>query len=145
MDSEEKEYIELFTSFIERFTQGIESFQYKGKHIGTGIFILNYIGKHSDCSMSEIKEFLKLIPSAVTRRIDKLVNLGLVYRINDEKDRRLVKLILTNEGKGIYQKFLQSRIYGMQMMKRQFSHEDLEIFFKILKRIVEIEPKFPKK
>jgi DNA-binding MarR family transcriptional regulator len=145
MDSEEEQYIELFTSFIERFTHGIESFEYQGNHIGTGIFILNYIGKHPNCSMSDIKHFLQLIPSAVTRRIDKLVNSGLVYRINDENDRRLVKLILTKDGKDLYQNFLQSRIFGMQMMKREFSHEELTVFFKILKRIVEIRPKFPKK
>jgi DNA-binding MarR family transcriptional regulator len=144
MNPEVNEYMVLFTSFIERFTRGIESFQYQGKHIGTGIFLVNFIGKNPNCSMSDVKEFLRLIPSAATRRIDKLVNMGLVYRINDEKDRRLVKLILTEEGKELYQKFLQSRIYGIQLMKNEFSQEDLKVFFKILKRFVELKSKFPK-
>ncbi len=145
MNSEEKEYMEIFTSFIERFTQGIEAFQYQGKHIGTGIFLLNFIGKHPNCSMSDVKEFLKLIPSAATRRIEKLVNLGFVDRNNDEDDRRLVKLILTEEGRGLYQKFLQNRLFGMQMMKKEFSQEDLAIFFKVLERSIELKSKFPKK
>ncbi len=145
MNPEETQFMEIFTTFIERFTQGMEGFQYKGKHIGTGMFLLNFIGKHPNCSMSDVKVFLKLIPSAATRRIDKLVNIGLVHRINDDKDRRLVKLILTEEGKGLYQKFLQTRIFGMQMMKQEFSQEDLAIFFKILKRVVELKSKFPKK
>ncbi len=143
MNPEENQFIEIFTTFIERFTQGMESFQYKGNHIGTKLFLLNFIGKHPYCSMSEVKEFLKLIPSAATRRIDKLVQIGLVERINDIQDRRLVKLRLTEEGKELYQKFLRTRLFGMEMMKREFSKEDLAIFFKILKRSVEMKSEFP--
>ena len=104
MDTEEEQYIEIFTSFIERFTQGIESIQYKGNTIGTSIFLLNFLGKHPKCTMSDVKKFLRMIPSAATRRIEKLVNFGLVKRIQDKEDRRLVRLELTKEGSELYQK-----------------------------------------
>ena len=63
MSSEDEQFIEIFTSFIERFTQGMEAFQFRGNHIGTGIFLLNFIGKHPYCTMSDVIAFLKLIPN----------------------------------------------------------------------------------
>ena len=145
MSSEEQQFIEVFTTFIERFTQGVEAFQYKGKQVGTGIFLLNFIGKHPYCMMSDVKEFLKMIPSAATRRIDKLERLGLVERINDIQDRRLVKLILTDEGKELYQKFMLRRIHSIRMMKKEFNQDEINIFFKILKRFLELDPDIRKK
>lgn len=145
MSSEEEQYIEIFTTFIESFTQGMEAFQYGEKHIGTSIFLLNFIGKHPKCTMSDVKNFLRMIPSAATRRIDKLVNFGFVERIQDEKDRRLVRLALTNEGSDLYKKFLQSRLFGMEMMKNELEQEDLKIFFKVLKHFNDLDPKMRKR
>ena len=145
MNPEEDKYMEIFTTFFEIFTQGMEAFQYKGISVGTGIFLLNYIGKHPNCSMSDVKVFLKLIPSTATRRIDKLVSFGLVERVNDVQDRRLVKLVLTDEGKKLYNTFLSKRLLGIQMMKKEFTQDELETFFKVLKRFVELRPKIPKK
>lgn len=145
MNGEEEQLIEIFTTFIERFTQGMEAFEYKGKQIGTGIFLINYIGKHPNCSMSEIVEFLKLIPSAATRRIDKLANFGLVIRTNDEKDRRIVNLNLSEEGIELYHKFFKRRLFAMEMMKKVVDPNDLKTFFKVLKTGLELESKFEDK
>ncbi len=145
MSGEEEQLIEIFTSFIERFTQGMEAFEFKGKQIGTGIFLVNYIGKHPNCSMSEIVEFLKLIPSAATRRIDKLVNLGLVNRTNDEKDRRIVNLNLSKEGIELYNNFFKRRLFAMEMIKRVVDPNDLEIFFKVLKTGLKLNSKIKEK
>lgn len=139
MSGEEEQLIEIFTSFVERFTQGMEAFEYKGKQIGTGIFLLNYIGKHPNCSMSEIVEFLKLIPSAATRRIEKLVNFSLVIRTNDEKDRRIVKLNLSEEGIELYENFFKRRLFAMETMKKVVDPNDLKIFFKVLKTGLELD------
>jgi len=145
MDTEEEQFIEVFTSFIERFTQGLEAIQYKGKNIGTKIFLLNFIGKHPQCSMSDVKKFLSIIPSAATRRIDKLVNFGLVKRIQDKEDRRLVRLDLTNEGIDLYKKFFQRRLSGLEIMKHKLKQEELATFFKVLKHFNDIEPGMRKK
>ncbi len=145
MNGEEEQLIEIFTTFVERFTQGMEAFEYKGKQIGTGIFLINYIGKHPNCSMSEIIKFLKLIPSAATRRIDKLVNFGLVIRINDDKDRRIVNLYLSKEGIDLYHTFFKRRLFAMERMKKELDPNDIKTFFKVLKRFLELKSKFEDK
>ena len=145
MIREEEQFIEIFTTFVERFTQGIEAFEYKGKQVGTGIFLLNYIGKHPNCSMSEIIKFLNLIPSAATRRIDKLVNFGLVIRINDDTDRRTVNLYLSEEGIELYHEFFKRRLFAMEKMKKELDPNDIKTFFKVLKRFLELESKFEDK
>jgi len=141
MSGEEEQLIEIFTTFIERFTQGMEAFEYNGKQIGTGIFLLNYVGKHPNCSMSEIIEFLKLIPSAATRRIDKLVNFGLITRSNDEKDRRIVNLNLSEEGIELYKNFFKRRLFAIEMMKKVVDPNDFKTFFKVLKIGLELDSK----
>jgi DNA-binding MarR family transcriptional regulator len=145
MSGEEEQLIEIFTTFIERFTQGMEAFEYKGKQIGTGIFLINYIGKHPNCSMSEVIEFLKLIPSSATRRIDKLVTHGLVIRTNDEEDRRIVNLNLSEQGIELYRNFFKRRLFAMEMMKKVVDPNDLKTFFKVLKTGLELESKIEEK
>ncbi|TFG02711.1 MAG: MarR family transcriptional regulator [Promethearchaeota archaeon] len=145
MSREEKQFIEIFTTFVERFTQGIEALEYKGKPVGTGIFLLNYIGKHPNCSMSEIIKFLNLIPSAATRRVDKLVKIGLVNRTNDEEDRRIVNLNLSKEGIELYKNFFKRRLFAMEMMKKVVDPKDLKIFFKVLKAGLELDSKIKEK
>lgn len=64
--------------------------------------VLNTIGDSTTCTMGEIATHVSLSLSSVTVIINKLVKLGLVKRIRDRKDRRIVFGTLTTEGKNIY-------------------------------------------
>ena len=50
-------------------------------------------------SMTELSDSLQLQPSTVTGLVDGLVEHGLVERREDEEDRRLVRVALTDHGK----------------------------------------------
>jgi DNA-binding MarR family transcriptional regulator len=64
--------------------------------------ILNAIGDHESCTMSDIAKQVSLSLSSVTVIADKLVKAKLVERIRSEEDRRIVRGTLTAEGKKIY-------------------------------------------
>ncbi len=49
-------------------------------------------------TMTQISDYIKLSLSAMTRVVDKLVEIGLVERKHDRSDRRLVQLELTPAG-----------------------------------------------
>lgn len=61
------------------------------------------IGSGELCSMSEVAGKLHITVGTLTVAISNLVRKGYVERYKSEKDRRLVKLGLTKQGKEIYQ------------------------------------------
>ncbi|EPN9802923.1 hypothetical protein CJU54_04460 [Pseudomonas aeruginosa] len=60
--------------------------------------LLLLMSRHSTTSMDLSREY-KLHSSAVTRLVDRLVRLELVERIPSERDRRVIYLRMTREGK----------------------------------------------
>ncbi|MGE7092729.1 MarR family transcriptional regulator [Lysinibacillus sp. NPDC048646] len=47
---------------------------------------------------TEIADFFSVTPGAITSMCDKLEKLNLVQRVRENEDRRVVKMILTNNG-----------------------------------------------
>ena len=143
---DKERYLEILHHFIEKITQGAENFTYKGKEIGTGIFLINFIGKQEACYMRDVVKYLDVLPSTATRRIEKLVKNGLVIRNLSSNDGRLIELTLSEEGKEIYSSFLQSRLIGFDIMVSEFKKEDIITFFNVLDRMVhhreELKSKF---
>jgi DNA-binding MarR family transcriptional regulator len=52
--------------------------------------------------MSEIQDNLLVCGSILTDLVDGLVRSGLVLKMRDERDRRMVDLRLTDEGRKVY-------------------------------------------
>lgn len=81
---------------------------------------------------TEIAEFFSVTPGAVTSMCDKLEKLELVERVREKEDRRVVKMILTNNGElkvqDLFLKFPQEKLIDMatilrevnQLMKKNF-------------------------
>lgn len=63
---------------------------------------------------TEIADFFSVTPGAVTSMCDKLEKLNLLQRIREDKDRRVVKMALTDDGetkvKEIFLKFPQEEL-----------------------------------
>jgi DNA-binding MarR family transcriptional regulator len=97
--------------------------------------------------MKDIINYLKVIPSTATRRIDKLVGNGLVKRNLSKDDGRLIKLTLTSEGKELFMNFMQNRLMSFDLIKQEFNEEELHFFFNVLDRMIrrseEFKSKFP--
>jgi DNA-binding MarR family transcriptional regulator len=62
------------------------------------LFVLGTIRKHQLLSMSEIGCKLSMPKPHVTAHIDKLIAEGMVERVNDPKDRRIINIRLTEKG-----------------------------------------------
>ena len=52
-----------------------------------------------DCGMSEVSERFDITPAAASQLVDKLVQGGLVQRVEDPHDRRAKLLNLTDKGR----------------------------------------------
>lgn len=66
---------------------------------------------------TEIAGFFQVTPGAVTSMCDKLEKLGLVQRVRESADRRVVHMVLTDQGdkkvNELFLKFPQEKLVGM--------------------------------
>ncbi|MGE7675258.1 MarR family transcriptional regulator [Lysinibacillus sp. NPDC094403] len=81
---------------------------------------------------TEIAEFFSVTPGAVTSMCDKLEKLELVERIREKEDRRVVKMILTNNGEmkvqDLFLKFPQEKLIDMATILREVNQLMKKIF-----------------
>ncbi len=71
--------------------------------------ILRYLQSRSEVNMRELQGSLLVCGSTLTELVDGLVRSGLVLRMRDQGDRRMVYLRLTGEGREAYQEVLAFR------------------------------------
>ncbi|AJE54037.1 MarR family winged helix-turn-helix transcriptional regulator [Paenibacillus polymyxa] len=62
------------------------------------ILILSYLNSYVKCRPSDLARLLGLTPPTLTHLSGKLVQKGLVVRVADEEDRRIVYLQITDTG-----------------------------------------------
>ena len=61
------------------------------------------IGKKGKMTMNALSEWMSLATSTMTRIVDNLVRDGYIERTQDDRDRRVVQVSLTDKGKEIFQ------------------------------------------
>ena len=90
-------------------------------------------------SVSELSQKLGITPGAVTQFIDKLVDKGMVERLEDPADRRVVRIKLTDKARTKFRKMREFHFERMKNMFKNLSDEELEKLAEIVKKI-EVEP-----
>jgi MarR family 2-MHQ and catechol resistance regulon transcriptional repressor len=75
--------------------------------------LLKLISVNANLQAGEVARYLRISPAAVTKNVDKLEDLGLLYRTACEKDRRATIIAATDEGLGVvshYEDLKASRV-----------------------------------
>ncbi len=72
-------------------------------HLGDRKFLKTFfwlilIEKYDNPSLTNIGKKLRVSKSQITSRMDELVSEGLIERVHDENDRRIIRVILTSKG-----------------------------------------------
>lgn len=96
------------------------------------LILLLQLKINSGMKATEIADFFSVTPGAVTSMCDKLEKLELIHRVRESGDRRVVKIVLTNNGEtkvqSLFLKFSQEKLTDMakvlsdvnQLMKKIF-------------------------
>ena len=71
---------------------------------GSQFHLLNRIEKEKVTNVKHLAEVLNVKPSAITVMLERLVQHGLVSRVQDTRDRRAVAVTLTEEGENVLKK-----------------------------------------
>jgi DNA-binding MarR family transcriptional regulator len=77
-------------------------------------------------TMGELSSEIYLAESAATRLVNRLVNLNLVRRRGDEKDRRVVRVSLTSYGRQLARLVFERRHFRFTNLAEQLKPEERE-------------------
>ena len=95
------------------------------------------IHERGTCRMSDLAESTQQSAGTLTGIVDRLIADGLVTRVRNTTDRRVVEVTLTPEGEQRLQQVLQARFEDTERMFGHFSDEELRASERILQRILE--------
>jgi DNA-binding MarR family transcriptional regulator len=96
---------------------------------------LEFLSRNEHAQMSEIADYLRIELSSATSLLNKLYELRLVERQNDPNDRRLVRIILTEEGKRLIKEASRERNEKVERILSFLPDTDKNELLRILKII----------
>ncbi|WP_448522631.1 MarR family winged helix-turn-helix transcriptional regulator [Pseudothermotoga sp.] len=106
-----------------------------GIHPGQPPMIM-IISKHEGMTQNQIAEKLNLRPATVAIMLRRMEKAGLIHRKQDETDRRLQRVYLTEKGKS-HCDFLKQQMQRMEIVATQgFSKEEKLQLTNFLDRII---------
>ena len=97
--------------------------------------ILEYLREHGDCSQRDLADFLGISPASIATSIKRMSKAGLIERTEDEKDRRINRLRLTEKGKEVFLAGKEECDRIDSVMFSGFSEKEIADFSDMLSRI----------
>jgi len=91
-----------------------------------------------DYTMGELSKNAQVTMPSMTEMIDKLEQKEMVERYRDERDRRVVKVRLTDKGKQLRKEFMQKRLQDMKEIFGKLNRNEQEDLIASLRRARQI-------
>ena len=95
--------------------------------------VLHFIGPEGKKTMKSIAEFLKITPPSTTEIIAEMEGRGLVKRISDKDDRRIVYVGFTSNAKKLFLSIAKRKESIFKNMIKKLSLKDRRDFERIVR------------
>ncbi|MDE5907330.1 MAG: MarR family transcriptional regulator [Lachnospiraceae bacterium] len=133
----EHQIINLFRQMDQSLKRAISK-----KVKDTGIYrsqhrLLMFLGKHPDCSQTELAEKMDISPAAVAVSLKKLEKGGYINRQSHAEDNRINHVEVTEKGKGAISVSIQYFKEIENAMLKDFSAQELDNLKHYLERIIQ--------
>jgi DNA-binding MarR family transcriptional regulator len=98
-------------------------------------YVLLYIDTVEGTPATKIGPMIGMEPRSLTRMLKSLEESELIRRVQDKKDKRLVKIFLTEKGKE--KKEMAKKVVRRfnQVVREEISEEKLKVFFEVAEKI----------
>ena len=96
---------------------------------------LIFISENKKTSMTDIAEYFHIEMPSATSLLNKLCDQKIVKRHEDENDRRLVIIIITDKGKELLKLGMQIRRKKLEKMLSYFTDKEKKELLKLLKTL----------
>ncbi|MGE5618000.1 MAG: MarR family winged helix-turn-helix transcriptional regulator [Sphingomonadaceae bacterium] len=101
---------DLFVAIVEKLmTQRLLDESFDQQVTPSQLVALRYLSLNESSLMSDVAEGLGISFPAATKTIDRLVRKGLASRSEDQRDRRVVRIRLTEKGMSLVQNIYRER------------------------------------
>ena len=86
-------------------------------------------------SMHQLAEAQSITPSSATQLVDRLVKVGLVERLREDEDRRLVRVQLTGAARERFEDMLHLHLRGLAAVTEALTDAELTTLVELLAKI----------
>jgi len=86
-------------------------------------------------TMGELAEALGMTPSSASQLIERLVRLGLVERLREEDDRRVVRVVVTTGARRKFDAMVRVRLRALGQLTAALSDTELRTLVELLQKL----------
>lgn len=104
-------------------------------------YCLETIKLHDSVTMTELAQYLQVPKQQVTKLVDKLSQYQFIERIYDERDRRRIRIRLTNTAVSYIDEYYMKNTKFIENMEEKLTNEELEQLNCAMTSLMEILPK----
>ncbi len=97
---------------------------------------LRFVEKHHTPTMKDIAKYLCVKPSSATAMTETMVRCGLLKRLTDAKDRRVVKIALTPRGRKALDHYQDHAYRALGKIFKRLDGKDAKAMIASLEKIV---------
>ena len=126
-----------FEMFMQRSLRGIMGSMKQDGLSMPQIYTLLYLYHEGEVRISDIGRLMEVGKAAASQLVERLVQQGLVERVEDESDRRAKKIRLLPKSLVLIEKGLQVQRQQMGQVMKQLSPEQLEVVQKAFRYLME--------
>ncbi|NMC08026.1 MAG: MarR family transcriptional regulator [Candidatus Lokiarchaeota archaeon] len=124
------------TSLLAGFRLPIsDPFTIEGDNNGRATAIVLILGREGAIRMSDVAKRLHFSPSSATIIIDKMVRKGLVKRVSQENDRRIINIILDKEGQAAFKRLNSELVNSLDKILSPLSADERSRFIELFRKI----------
>ena len=98
--------------------------------------ILYFIGPAGKRTMKDIADYLKITPPSATTLVEEMETKGLIKRIKDQKDRRVVFITLAEKTRETFTLICQQKELIFKKMIARLDIKDQKILERIIKILI---------
>lgn len=111
---------------------------FKGRITLPQLLVLDFLDAKGASKMKDLALFMNVSTAAVTGIVERLVRDNYVSRSYDPKDRRIIRVNLTNKGSELFKKINRERRQIIVEIFSKISEADRQNYLRILLEIKEI-------
>lgn len=106
---------------------------------GPQYIMLQEIASSDNCHPSDLAQTFGITLSAVTATVNRMARDGLVWRTDDEMNRRHVVLTITDKGRQLMDQTEAFRLKVVQETFGKLTSDELAVFVKLVYKIADME------
>ncbi len=99
--------------------------------------VLDFLHEREAAPMRELADTLAMQPSNLTGIVDRLVTLGLVERVNDARDRRVVLARITPAGEAALERISVEKRATMGRLFRCITPTERALYLRVMEKFLE--------